>query len=61
MENRIAVSVSDAAAMLDLSKSKMYELLKSEGCDFSFMVGGRRLISVEKLSAWVQRQTKQEG
>lgn len=54
----LAVSATTAAEMIGISKSKMYELIKSEGCDFAFMVGGRRLVSVEKLSAWVQRQTE---
>ncbi len=55
---RIALSASEAAETLGISKSKMYELIKSEDCDFAFMLGGRRLISRSKLEAWVERQTE---
>ena len=55
---RIALSASEAADMIGISKSKMYELIKSEDCDFAFMLGGRRLISRSKLEAWVERQTE---
>ena len=55
---RIALSASEAADMIGISKSKMYELIKSEDCDFAFMLGGRRLINRSKLEAWIDRQTE---
>ena len=58
MTDRIALSVSEAAALIGISKSKMYELINCKDCDFAFMLGGRRLISRAKLEAWVERQTE---
>lgn len=58
MNNQIAISVVEAAALIGVSKSKMYEIVKREDCDFSFMLGGRRLISRAKLEAWIDRQTE---
>lgn len=55
---RIACSVPDAAALIGISKSKMYEIINREDCDFSFMLGGRRLVSRAKLQAWIDRQTE---
>ncbi len=57
-EDRIALNATEAAALIGISKSKMYEVLKSDDCDFAFMLGGRRLISRAKLEAWVERQTE---
>ncbi|MCR4606697.1 MAG: helix-turn-helix domain-containing protein [Oscillospiraceae bacterium] len=56
----IAMSVIDAAAAIGISKTKMYELIKRDDCDFAFMIGGRRLINREKLEAWINRQTEGE-
>ena len=61
MNDRIALSVTEAASLIGLSKSKMYEVIRSEDCDFCFTVGGRRLISRSKLEAWVERQTERAG
>lgn len=57
MNERIALSVPDAAALIGVSKSKMYEIINREDCDFAFMLGGRRLVSRSKLEAWIDRQT----
>lgn len=54
---KIALSASEAAELISVSKSKMYEILRQDDCDFSFMIGGRRLISRSKLEAWIERQT----
>ena len=55
----IALSVADAAKLIGISKSKMYELVKSSDCDFAFMLGGRRLISRSRLEAWIDRQAEE--
>ena len=60
-ENKIAISVQEAADMLGVSKTKMYELIKRSDCDFSVMLGRRRLISRAKLEAWLDRQTEREA
>ncbi len=54
---KIALSASEAAELISVSKSKMYEILRQDDCDFAFMIGGRRLISRTKLEAWIERQT----
>lgn len=56
MNERIAISVPEAAALIGISKSKMYELMKREDADFSLQLGGRRLVSRERLEAWIERQ-----
>lgn len=51
----LAVSVTKAAEMLDVSRPKLYELMHHE--DFPvFRLGGRTLISVEGLREWVRKQ-----
>lgn len=53
----LAVSALEAARLLGVSKPKVYELIGRE--DFpSFKLGGRTLISVEGLKAWVKAQTE---
>ena len=54
----IALSVADSAALIGISKSNMYELIKRADCNFAFKLGGRWLISRSKLEDWVERQTE---
>ena len=58
MTERITLSAAEAAAILGISKTKMYELMKREDCDFAFMLGGRRLISRSRLEAWIEKQAE---
>lgn len=58
MGDRITLSAAEAATLLGISKTKLYEIMRREDCDFAFMLGGRRLISRTKLEAWVERQTE---
>lgn len=58
MSERITLSAAEAAAALGVSKTKMYELMKRSDCDFSFMLGGRRLVNRSKLEEWINRQTE---
>jgi len=58
MNERIALSVTEAAAMIGVSKTKMYEIIKREDADFALQIGGRRLVSRSKLEAWIDRQTE---
>ena len=58
MNDRIALSVPEAAALIGVSKSKMYELIRREDADFVLVLGGRRLVSRTKLEAWIERQTE---
>ena len=61
MIDRIALSVAEAATLIGISKTKMYEIINREDCDFSFLLGGRRLVSKSKLEAWIDRQTEKAG
>ncbi len=61
MNEKIALRVTEAAELIGISKSKMYEIINREDCDFAFMLGGRRLISRSKLEAWIERQTEKAG
>ena len=58
MNDRIALSVPEAAACIGISKSKMYELIRRDDADFTLQIGGRRLVSRSKLEARVERQTE---
>lgn len=61
MENRITLSAAEAAALLGISKTKMYEIMRREDADFAFMLGDRRLISRSKLEAWIERECKKQN
>lgn len=53
----LAVSAPEAARLLGVSKPTIYKYMNRE--DFpAFKLGGRTLISVEGLRAWVQKQTE---
>lgn len=53
----LAVSASEAARLLGVSKPKIYELMGR--VDFpSFKIGNRTLVSVEGLREWVRKQTE---
>lgn len=51
----IAVSASDAARLLGVSKPKVYELINQEGFP-AFKLGGRTLVSLDGLREWVRKQ-----
>lgn len=53
----LAVSTTEAARLLGVSRPTLYTLLNRE--DFpSFHVGNRVLVSVAGLQEWIERQTK---
>lgn len=54
----LAVGTTEAARLLGISRPTLYQLLNR--ADFpSFRVGGRVLISVSGLQAWIDRQAKE--
>lgn len=59
LENRIALSVPEAAALIGVSKSKMYEIMRQKDADFALQLGGRKLISRTRLEAWVERKAEE--
>lgn len=58
--DKLAVGTTEAAQLLGISRPTLYQLLNR--ADFpSFRVGGRVLISVAGLQAWIDRQTEAKG
>ncbi|MDO4982309.1 MAG: helix-turn-helix domain-containing protein [Eubacteriales bacterium] len=53
---RIAISITEAAALLGISRTKAYELAKSEGFP-SVTIGGRKLVNRRLLGVWLDRNT----
>jgi excisionase family DNA binding protein len=51
----IAVRVPEAAKMLGVSRSVLYELIRANAIP-SFTVGAARLLPVDGLRQWVERQ-----
>lgn len=58
MIERITLSPAEAAEAIGVSRSTLYAIMKRSDCDFAFTVGRRRLVSRDKLEAWVERQTE---
>ena len=54
---KIGLSVTEAAALIGISKSSMYQIIKRQDCPFAAMIGGRRLISRRRLQEWFDAQT----
>lgn len=57
---KIALSVKDAAALIGVSKSKMYEIMRREDADFALRLGGRILISRPRLESWIDRMAEEQ-
>ena len=58
MDNKIAFSVTEAAAQLGISRPAFYRLMKQEKDFPCYKVGTRTLIDVESLKAWSARQAQ---
>ncbi len=57
-QEKIALSVTEAAQLLNLSRPTLYKLIHSDG--FPVMrVGTRTLIHREKLEEWAARRTEE--
>lgn len=53
--DRLLISADQTAHLLSLSKPKVYELFRRD--DFPVIrLGGRRLVSVEHLKKWIEKQ-----
>jgi len=59
METKLLVSAEEAASILSLGRSKIFELL-AEGSLESFTVGRRRLIPRQALDEFVERQREDQ-
>lgn len=58
--NPLAVSATEAARLLGVSRPTVYELLRRNAFP-SFHVGTRRLIPVSGLEAWIAEQSSGGG
>lgn len=56
---KIAYSVTEAAAALGVSRPTMYEIIRRDDFDAAFKVGSRTLISKNRLEEWAQRKAKE--
>ena len=56
-KQKLAVNVSEAAAMLSVSRPTMYQILARDDFTGSFRVGNKHLISVAALQDWIAKQT----
>lgn len=56
-QERLTLSVPEAAALIGVSTSKMYELVRSEGFP-AIRVGKRVLVNAKKLEAWLDEMTE---
>ena len=58
-DEKLAVSINEAAAMIGLKRDLTYRLIL--GGDIpSFKVGSRRLVSVEALRVYISRRTAED-
>lgn len=53
--DRLALSVTEAAALLGVSRPTVYKLIRRDGFP-AFKIGSRTLISRVGLADWVQQQ-----
>ena len=60
-DKKIALSVKDAAALLGVSVTKMYEIIHRADADFTVRLGGRILISRTKLEEWLIRTAEEQS
>lgn len=54
----LAVSVTEAAKLLNVSRPTLYRYIGQDGFP-SFKLGGRVLVNVAGLQAWIDQQTKE--
>lgn len=57
LENRITITPKEAASMLGLSLTTMYELVHSDGFPCT-RIGKKILINVEGLRKWIDNECK---
>lgn len=60
-DKKIALSVKDAAALIGVSVTKMYDIMHCEDADFAARIGGRILISRMKLEEWIAKKAEEQS
>ena len=61
MTEKLALDVSEAAALVGVSRPTMYQILNREDVHIDFYVGTRRKVSRKALQEWIEQETKSEG
>lgn len=61
MGEKLALDVSEAAAVLGVSRPTMYQILNREDVHIDFYIGTRRKVSRKALQEWIEQQTKAGG
>ena len=59
MPPKLAVTVTEMADMLSISRPFAYTIINREDFKGSFRVGSKRLISVDALREWIKNQTEE--
>lgn len=54
---KLTYSVAEAATVLGVSTSKMYQIIRIKGFPV-IAIGGRRLIPIKSLERWVEEQAQ---
>ncbi len=57
---KLAISIPEAAKLIGISKSNLYTLSRSKGFPV-IDLGGRKLVSVKGLEAWVAKMSGEEA
>ena len=60
VHSRLALSPSEAALAIGISRNKMYDLLKTDGFPCKH-IGGRIVIPVEALKRWLENGDSHEA
>lgn len=58
MNEKLALDVSEAAAILGVSRPTMYQIMNRADVHIDFYIGSRRKVSRKALQDWVDEQTK---
>lgn len=61
MENKMLLSISEAAAALGISRPTVYRLIHADDGFPIIRVGGRVLVPVRQLQEWLDEQVSIKG
>lgn len=57
IKDKINLTVEEAAALTNIGKAKIYELVKEKDCDFSLQIGKKILIKREPFTKYLMRKS----
>lgn len=58
MNEKICVSVAEAARLIGVSRPTMYKIIQSGDCKIAFKCGARTLVDVSALREWSSKQVQ---